>query len=58
MPASNDGGLSMKIVRLASLIGFAALPMLAAAFQRVPFGIPSGWSTFEQGMSEELQDIR
>lgn len=31
---------------------------IEALFHRAPFGINSGWSTFEQGMSEELQDIR
>jgi hypothetical protein len=31
---------------------------IEAVFLRAPFGINSGWSTFEQGMSEELQDIR
>jgi hypothetical protein len=29
-----------------------------AIFLRAPYGIPSGWSTFEQGMSEEPQDVR
>ncbi len=31
---------------------------IEAVFQRAPYGIPSGWSTFEQGMSEEPQDVR
>jgi hypothetical protein len=31
---------------------------IEALFHRAPFGINSGWSTFEQGMSEEAQDIR
>jgi hypothetical protein len=31
---------------------------IEAVFQRAPFGIPSGWSTYEAGMSEEPQDIR
>jgi hypothetical protein len=31
---------------------------IEALFHRAPFGINSGWSTFEQGMSEELQDVR
>jgi hypothetical protein len=31
---------------------------IEAVFQRAPFGIPSGWSTYQQGMSEEPQDIR
>jgi hypothetical protein len=31
---------------------------IEAVFQRAPYGIPSGWSTYEQGMSEEPQDIR
>ena len=29
-----------------------------AIFHRAPFGINSGWSTYEQGMSEEIQFIR
>jgi len=31
---------------------------IEAIFLRAPYGINSGWSTFEQGMSEELQDVR
>jgi hypothetical protein len=31
---------------------------IEAVFQRAPYGIPSGWSTYEQGMSEEPQTIR
>ena len=29
-----------------------------AVFHRAPYGIPSGWSTFEQAMSESIQSIR
>jgi hypothetical protein len=29
-----------------------------AIFHRAPFGMNSGWSTFEQNMSEEIQSIR
>ena len=31
---------------------------IEALFHRAPFGTNSGWSTFEQGFSEEPQDIR
>jgi hypothetical protein len=31
---------------------------IEAMFQRAPFGTPSGWSTYEQAMSEEMQDVR
>ncbi|MEJ2109305.1 MAG: hypothetical protein P8Z37_05215 [Acidobacteriota bacterium] len=31
---------------------------IEAVFDRCPFGMNSGWSTYEQGMSEELQNIR
>jgi hypothetical protein len=31
---------------------------IEAIFHRAPFGINSGWSTFEQGMSSEIQDVR
>jgi hypothetical protein len=31
---------------------------IEAVFHRAPYGLPSGWSTYEQGMSEEAQDIR
>jgi hypothetical protein len=31
---------------------------IEALFHRAPFGINSGWSTYEQGLSEEPQDIR
>jgi hypothetical protein len=32
--------------------------MVEAIFHQAPFGISSGWSSFEQSMSEELQSIR
>ncbi len=31
---------------------------IEAVFHRAPYGIPSGWSTFEQAMSEAIQSIR
>lgn len=31
---------------------------IEAVFHRCPFGMNSGWSTYEQGMSEEMQSIR
>jgi hypothetical protein len=31
---------------------------IEAVFHRAPFGINSGWSTYEAGISEERQDIR
>ncbi len=31
---------------------------IEAVFLRCPYGMNSGWSTYEQGMSEELQSIR
>jgi hypothetical protein len=31
---------------------------IEAIFHRAPYGINSGWSTFEQGMSDDIQDIR
>jgi len=31
---------------------------IEAVFHRAPYGINSGWSTYEQGMSEEVQDVR
>jgi len=31
---------------------------IEAVFHRAPYGINSGWSTYEQGMSEEKQSIR
>ncbi len=31
---------------------------IEAAFHRAPFGINSGWSTYEQGMSEEPRTIK
>lgn len=31
---------------------------IEAVFHRAPYGINSGWSTYEQGMSEEYQSIR
>lgn len=31
---------------------------IEAVFHRAPYGINSGWSTYEQGMSEEAQDIK
>jgi hypothetical protein len=29
-----------------------------AVFHKAPYGIPSGWSTFEQAMSEAIQSVR
>ena len=29
-----------------------------AIFHRAPYGTPSGWSTFEQAMSESIQSVR
>ena len=29
-----------------------------AVFHKAPYGIPSGWSTFEQAMSESIQSVR
>ncbi len=31
---------------------------IEAVLQRCPYGMNSGWSTYEQGMSEEIQSIR
>lgn len=31
---------------------------IEAIFHRAPFGINSGWSTYEQGLSSEIQDVR
>jgi hypothetical protein len=31
---------------------------IEAVFHRAPFGINSGWSTYEQGISSEAQDVR
>jgi hypothetical protein len=31
---------------------------IEAVFQQAPFGIPSGWSTYEQSISEEIQSVR
>jgi hypothetical protein len=31
---------------------------IEAAFHRAPFGTPSGWSTYEQSISEEIQSVR
>jgi hypothetical protein len=31
---------------------------IEAIFHQAPFGMPSGWSTWEQAMSSEVQDVR
>jgi hypothetical protein len=31
---------------------------IEAVFHQAPYGIPSGWSTFEQAMSESIQSVR
>jgi hypothetical protein len=31
---------------------------IEAVFQRCPYGLNSGWSTYEQGISEEIQNIK
>jgi hypothetical protein len=30
---------------------------IEAILERVPYGMPSGWSTWEDGMSDEIQDV-
>jgi hypothetical protein len=31
---------------------------IEAIFHRAPFGMNSGWSTYEEGLSSEIQDVR
>ena len=31
---------------------------IEAVFQQAPFGIPSGWSTYQQSIGEEIQSVR
>jgi hypothetical protein len=31
---------------------------IEAVFIRGPYGIQSGWSTYQQGRSEQIQDVR
>ena len=31
---------------------------IEAIFHRAPFGINSGWNTYEQGISNVIQDVR
>lgn len=31
---------------------------IEAIFHQAPYGIPSGWSTYEQAMSDDIQDVR
>lgn len=31
---------------------------IEAVFQQAPFGIPSGWSTYQQSISEDIQSVR
>jgi hypothetical protein len=31
---------------------------IEAIFHRYPYGMNSGWSTYEQGMSDQIQSIR
>jgi hypothetical protein len=31
---------------------------IEAVFHRCPYGLNSGWSTYEQGMSDQIQSIR
>ena len=31
---------------------------IEAIFHQAPYGIPSGWSTYEQSISDEIQDVR
>ncbi|MEY3660282.1 MAG: hypothetical protein RLZZ169_1107, partial [Pseudomonadota bacterium] len=30
---------------------------IEAILQRVPYGLLSGWSTWEQGMSDQMRDV-
>lgn len=36
----------------------ALIRRVEAIFHRAPYGIPSGWSTYEQAMSEAIQSVR
>jgi hypothetical protein len=36
----------------------AQIRRIEAIFHRAPYGIASGWSTFEQAMSESIQSVR
>jgi hypothetical protein len=31
---------------------------IEAIFHQAPYGIPSGWSTYEQSISDDIQDVR
>jgi hypothetical protein len=31
---------------------------IEAILERVPYGMPSGWSTWEDGMSDKIQWVR
>ena len=31
---------------------------IEAIFHQAPYGIPSGWSTYEQSISDAIQDVR
>jgi hypothetical protein len=31
---------------------------IEALFHRAPYGINSGWSSYEEGMSSDIQDVR
>ncbi len=44
----------MRIVRAVALLSVLS----TVAFAQAPFGIPSGWSTYPQSISEEIQSIR
>ncbi len=33
-------------------------PRIEAIFHQAPFGMQSGWSTYEAAMSSDVQDIR
>ena len=51
-PLRDYAGLTRDVVLLGQI------RRVEAVFHRAPYGIPSGWSSFEQAMSESIQSVR
>ncbi len=54
MPTSTGAAQIAELFRIED----AQIRRIEAVFHRSAFGLNSGWSTFEQNMSDQPQDIR
>jgi hypothetical protein len=43
---------------LRTMLAWAAAFLALIAVPRAPYGLNSGWSTYEQGMPDDIQSVR